>query len=79
MGMEIDATQAIAIAKLAAEDRGCGWKGEGFVRQASVFCRIPLIGDGTKWIVSSTLGRGKRVDVYLTSTGEVLRVGFIPR
>ena len=75
----IDAATAIQISRQEAEKRGLNWQGDGYAIQASMFDRLPLIGDGARWIVVSSRGKGKQIRVRLTAGGQVIHVGYTPR
>lgn len=75
----IDAATAIQIAREAAGNKGLHWDGEWHAIRASVIDRLPWIGDGARWVVVSSRGKGKQIRVRLSSCGKVIRIGFTPR
>ena len=75
----IDAATAVRIARRAAKDKGLRWDGPGFALPASFLDRLPWIGDGARWIVVMSRGKGRNIRVRLGSAGEIISVGHVPR
>jgi hypothetical protein len=75
----IDAATAIRIARLAAKEEGLRWDGPGFAFPASFLDRLPWIGDGARWVVVSSRGKGKKIRVRVGARGEIIRINYAPR
>lgn len=75
----IDGATAIQIARAAAMKSGLDWDGDGRAIQTSLVDRLPWIGDGARWVVVSSRGKGKQVRVRLNSCGKVVHIGYTPR